>query len=1268
MKKNKSYAKDNLFYSLILPLIMLLMVSSTVWAEDFTWADYRAPFSDLITVCHNKSAAITVDLPKDFLQSHEKITLSVEVESRTNTLAQKRPGFEDFDCYISIKGSFFGTYRIPVKSYPKRQSQQIEIKSKHLKPGKNTLRAAFRWKNQNWSCKGSCCGYYIHQMYFPQVSPLQQSPVASKAPYIPLLDANVTKIRFFESGFDAIPRRERVYKNRFSSSNTRYIDWELNLEHPQQGRQVDFKIDAIWYRSDGSVLAKQTKKTYIKPNWTNSYHSRGWGSDSRSWWFPDTYKVEFYIKGEKVSSGTFEVFGLHPRPTEIPILRLETGMHTAALWSIDVDADSRYMVTGSNDKTVRLWDLSSYRLIKVLRPPIGRDWEGRISAVAISPDGKTIACGGSTGYSWDGTYSIYLFNRQSGKLIRRLTGFPGSIKHIVYSRDGKFLAAGHQKGLSVFEVPVYSLIGQDNNYDERCSSADFGPDGRLAAVSYDGFIRLYEVTDKGIRRIKKQKAPSKTTHFFDIKFSPDGSKIATAYIDQTRRYANMTPLDIFSGKDLKYLFSLDTSNIKRNIKPVAWSTDGRSLYAGGMPRAIDRKRIAPIFKWNGVKLEKRTALPAANFPIQGICPLKKGGIVFGAYNAEWGVFDDVGNKIFYQTPLLADFRGKINRKSFFISSDASKVRFSYELDNMSPALFSVRDMSLLFTPDSDEILYPPLFKLFGLNIKGLKKGQNIKVNEKKIKLSKGENINCHAIAPDGNSFLLGAEWNLYRFDRKGKRIWKIPVRSVARAVNISQNSRIAVVASDDGTIRWYRMQDGKEIIAFFSHRDRQQWIAWIPEGYYMSSPYGDDLIGWHINNGKDKEADFYTAKQFERILYRPDYVLAYFNSLGGQQKATQVLEDKAFDINNLASIAPPKVKIISPEYGSNNSSEEIMMKIAGEKRSLPMQNYTVFVNSIPVTPSAERVIAGEEQDAFTREVKIPLSDRENIIRVEVFNGTSMGLAETIVYKPGKLTKRAKGNLYLLSVGVNDFKNMPSNNLEYAAFDAENLAKFYNKEEGSLFNNVFVKVISDHSESKPFKEKILKDLDFIKKAKAEDTVIIFLASHGLSDPAGNFYFVPGDANVEDVKKLTEDSARGATGSMANLSSLISWEAFFDALRSVPGRRLLVVDTCQAKNIAGTLDIHSLAKRSATSSFALLAASQGNEESQEYPQGKQGLFTYALLKGLSGDGDSNADGRVILSELYDFISKFVERNRNTNIGKQTPQLTAPKELKDMVLTAH
>ena len=948
---------------------------------------------------------------------------------------------------------------------------------------------------------------------------------------------------------------------------------------------------------------------------------------------------------EDFESSTTSVKDVHfAQPSKNPILRLETGMHSAALWEADVDAESRYLVTGSNDKTVRVWNLSSYKLIRTLRPPIGQGVEGRIRAVAISPDGETIACGGKTGKSWEDSYCVYLFNRRSGEIIRRLSGFSGSIHHLMYSKDGRFLAVGFYKGLRVYRTPAYTIVGQDHDYGLSCRSGDFSTKERLATASFDGHIRLYKVSDKGIVRIAKQKAPS-GSQLFSLKFSADGRKLAVGYFKDK----NSPPtIDVFSSHNLKYLYSPDTRGLKRNLEVVAWSADGK-LYAGGYPIKMGRSRFAPIFKWDKEGQGDRTRIRAARYPIQDICPLKTGGVVFVTYDTAWGIIDEHDIRVFIQRPAIAAFVG--HEKGFQISQDATKVFFSYKPRFKVPALFDVEKRTVEVHPDSQDNLLWPLGSSPGLDITDWRDSKHPKLNGVNLKLRKNEISHCLAIAPDGKSFVLGTEWNLYRFDRKGKLIWKTAVPAVIHSVNVSKNSRIAVVAIADGTIRWYRVKDGIEFLSFFPHNDQERWIAWTPEGYYMSSPYGDDLIGWHINNGKDREADFYTAMQFERILYRPDYVLANFHHLGDPRKPSDELESNVFDIKNLASIAPPKIKILSDPKKNKVSPSKIKIDLTGEKNSLPMRYYTVFVNNIPITPAAERPLKGSEQDKFSRKVEIPLLYSNNRIRVEVFNGISLGFAKMDIYNAGRPGKKSKGNICMVAVGVNHFKHIPD--LDYAAFDAENIAKFFNKKQGNLFNQVHTKIISDFSESKPLKSNIIKSLDFLKQAKAQDTVIIFLASHGLSDPAGNYYFVPRDVEPKDLKKLQEIGKRGTSIVVEDIDTLISWESFFDALRSVPGKRLLVVDTCYAKKISGTLDIHSLAKRSATSSFALLAASQGNEQSQEYPQGKQGLFTYGLLRGLEGDGDINRDGQVTLSEIYEFVTKFVENNRNKSLGQQTPQ---------------
>ena len=77
-----------------------------------------------------------------------------------------------------------------------------------------------------------------------------------------------------------------------------------------------------------------------------------------------------------------------------PVLAVDPGMHTATLKAQAVDAEGQYAVTGGDDRTVRIWSVADGKLLRTIFVPVGPDPVGAIYAVAISPDGSTIAAGG----------------------------------------------------------------------------------------------------------------------------------------------------------------------------------------------------------------------------------------------------------------------------------------------------------------------------------------------------------------------------------------------------------------------------------------------------------------------------------------------------------------------------------------------------------------------------------------------------------------------------------------------------------------------------------------------------------------------------------------------------------------------------------------------------------------------------------------------------------------------------------------------------------
>jgi WD40 repeat protein len=196
---------------------------------------------------------------------------------------------------------------------------------------------------------------------------------------------------------------------------------------------------------------------------------------------------------------------------------------------IDVDAGERFLVSASNDKTARVWDLHSGGLLRILRPPIGDGNEGMLYAVAFSPDGATVAVGGFTGAEGSANFPIYIFDRQSGAIRRTISGLADVTNHLAYSKDGRYLGAalGGSSGIRVFEAAGYSEVARFAQYGDACYWVEFDQSGRLATASLDGFVRLYS---PDFHLLRKEQPPDGKQPF-SARFSPDGKLMAVGFHD-----------------------------------------------------------------------------------------------------------------------------------------------------------------------------------------------------------------------------------------------------------------------------------------------------------------------------------------------------------------------------------------------------------------------------------------------------------------------------------------------------------------------------------------------------------------------------------------------------------------------------------------------------------------------------------------------------------------------------------------------------------------
>jgi WD40 repeat protein len=919
-----------------------------------------------------------------------------------------------------------------------------------------------------------------------------------------------------------------------------------------------------------------------------------------------------------------------------PYLVVEPGTHVAPIRAADVDAKGRFVVT-AGDTTVRVWSGEDGRLVRTIWLPAAPN-AGKAFAVAISPDGQTIAAGGWATLG-RGKENIYLFDRATGRMIHRFGDLPAAINVLAFSRDGTRLAAGMASGgVRLFDPQSKRQIGADADYAGECYGVAFFNDGKIVATSLDGYVRIY---NSGMPSPPRKSLIGE--RLMGVSVSPDGTRIAVAPRDRA-------VVRVLDTETLKIVFSTDASGLRGpDMANVAWSSDGNLLFAGGRIENASGGRVVRVWRVNDPTTWQD--FEAGKDTIEAILPLPDGRVVIAGQDPFVAMYSPNRNPIWQVLPKTIDYR----QSDLLLGQDGSIVELR-TADSGLAFRYEVASRVLQMPPKQDRSLLPP--STTGLPVYHWHDSYEPVLGDSYIELKANEVSRALAISADKESFVLAAEYTLRRFSADGSQLWYVETTSSARAVNLTPDDRLAVVAFKDGTVRWFRFSDGVELLALFVDAKNRRWVIWTPQGFYAASPGAEDLIRWIVGNGPDVAGAEYAIGAYRDQFYRPDVIERVLEELSVAE-ALKLADQRRVVGTEPASLAlvaerkPPTVAIVDPAEGTDvgRATLEVAYEIHGMPKGR-ITNLRVLVNNREVASRSGLTLSND--GSLAGELEVPVAGLRPTLTLIAENEYGSSIPASVRLTGGVAANEATPVLFVLAIGVTKYQHRPDLELSFPDDDVREFTERMSKQPKRLYRDVKVRRLVDEEASSI---AIRDGFVWLRREMGKsDVAIIFISAHGQADWHGNLYLVSRDAELgtETAMQQTAVSWRDINEEIEVLAARGRTVVFLDACKS--GKATLAV-AGQAPDVAREANELIASGTDVT----IFTSSSGDQFSREDDALHHGVFTYALLEALDGKIEIFRHD-VTATRLGEYLQSRV--NALTD-GSQTPQVALPQGQTDSTL---
>jgi len=938
--------------------------------------------------------------------------------------------------------------------------------------------------------------------------------------------------------------------------------------------------------------------------------------------------------------------GSPARCEDQPVLMLDTGGHQSLIRNVVFTADGKYLVSAADDKVVRVWDWRAGKTIRTIRGQVGLGEEGKILAMALSPDGRWLAVAGfmaPRGVGRAGTIRLYDF--ANGELKALLKGHTDSVHALAFSPDNKLLISGSSTAI-IWDIEKHQPLHPPlQGHTDEMYGVGFTPDGmRAVTASYDKTLRLWNAVDGAL---------------IGTPMSGHGDKVRSLAVSSTDGIIASGDVGgevrLWDGKTDAALRSAPFARLGGIVGSLSFSPDGRLLLAActfaGCGEGVQRVFEVASGKELKAYYKHDDTVAASAFSPDGQLVATAGG-------TEIQIWDPRGG----ETKAVLKGTGRSSFAAAF-SPDGRRIAWGSAIRLVNQNNHGPLEMSLRL-PSADEPLGEPepassqdgwirAQDHFGPWALQHKAGGEYVINandavldivhDGKVQASitrgrlDGYRHNGYGFTPDGETVISAGDLGqLIAYRRDGTTIGRFAGHDGdVTALAVSPDGKYLVSGSNDQTVRLWDVKSRQLLVTLFYGTDRE-WVMWTPEGFYTSSKRGAERVGWQINHGSDKAADYVNGEQLRDAFFRPDLVAA---KIAGDPDGK--VRDAAAEINIeniIKSGIAPEVKIIKTEIRDETVNEN------GIKRSIVKVDVTARIvdkgggigrMGWRLNDAVVQIDFGagglNREGEVTNSFELTNPENTVVVTAENKSGKIESKSEAVAVKVDERKLRGLPNLYILAVGVNAYQEV-KRKLSFAVSDAETLSAAIAEAGKDYYRGKpQVTLLRDDEVTAEKLQAVFSELH--GKVKANDVFLFFIAGHGKTI-SGDYYFVPGNITAFDDKTILKQGI-GKT----------QWRDWFAMIAAQ--KAIFIFDTCESGSMDTVIASASLHNRDvafdtaqqrlkeATGRSLFTASSDQQSAAEGYKQ--HGLLTYAILEGLAKAGGDKPF--VWLTDLKDYVEDKV-----------------------------